>query len=230
MSKKEIFLNKITGNVLNCWSKYKILPSVIVAQAILESSWGESQLAQKANNLFGIKANSTWSGDKYLVTTSEYVNGKKIYIDAYFRKYKSWDESITNHSLFLNKTRYQKIIGNTDYKDVCKLLQSCGYATDINYANKLIGVIESNNLTRFDKGINSNNNIADKDVSNLEFSSGTLKKELETKFKDKKYHAELDAKAVKILKHKSKLKSNGFLESGDFLAISLLLALTLDNK
>lgn len=229
MSKKEIFLNKISNNVLDCWSKYKILPSVIVAQAILESSWGNSELSQKANNLFGIKANSTWNGDKYLVTTSEYVNGKKIYIDAYFRKYKSWDESIVDHSLFLNKPLYKKIIGNTDYKDVCRLLQSCGYATDINYANKLIGVIESNNLTKFDKGIGIES-IVEMDVNELEFTSGTLKKEMETKFKDKKYHAELDTKAVKILKHKSKLKSNGFLESGDFLAISLLLALTLEGK
>lgn len=230
MSNKDIFLNKITGNVLNCWNKHKILPSVIIAQAILESGWGSSLLSQKANNLFGIKANATWNGDKYLITTSEYVNGKKIYIDAYFRKYKSWDESIVDHSLFLNQnSRYKKIIGNTNYKDVCKLLQSCGYATDINYANKLIGVIESNNLTRFDNGIDRKS-IVEMDVNELEFTSGTLKKEMELKFKDKKYHAELDAKAVKILKHKSKLKSNGYLESGDFFAISLLLALTLENK
>lgn len=101
MTKKKVFLRQITDNVKDCWVKYRILPSVIIAQAILESGWGTSQLAGKAFNLFCIKADKSWKGATYKLPTTEYVKGRPITMDASWRKYDCWAESIINHSQFL---------------------------------------------------------------------------------------------------------------------------------
>lgn len=146
------FINTVKDHVADCWTQHGILPSVVMAQAILESGWGTSDKAIKANNLFGIKAASDWTGSTVTLPTQEYVNGKWITVDAKWRKYNSWGHSIVDHAQFLKeRPRYKSIIGNKDYKSVCTELQKSGYATDPTYANKLISVIEANNLTQFDK-------------------------------------------------------------------------------
>ena len=149
---KTNFFDTVKNHVANCWTTHQILPSVVMAQAILESGWGTSDKAKLANNLFGIKAASDWQGPTVTLPTQEHVNGKWITVDAKWRKYDSWGESIVDHALFLKgRPRYIAIIGNTDYKSVCQELQKAGYATDPAYADKLISVIAANNLTQFDK-------------------------------------------------------------------------------
>lgn len=168
--KKTAFLNKVTSDIKDCWSKHQILPSVVLAQAILESDWGTSDKALQANNLFGIKAASDWTGPTVTLPTKEYVNNKWIFIDAKWRKYENWTASIMDHANFLiTRKHYKNIIGETDYKKVCNELQKAGYATDPTYANKLIVRIEQYNLTKYDEV-----------VDDLVFSSPTLKAETET--------------------------------------------------
>ena len=158
------FIEKVAVVAVKDWMERKImLPSVVIAQAILESDWGESELAKFALALFGIKKNG-WTGKTYVKAAGEQRPDGSYYVvnNTEWRAYDSWDESIIDHNTYIatreltgGKLRYEAIIGNTDYKEVCKLLKSCSYATDINYPDKLINIIETYNLTVYDKAINN---------------------------------------------------------------------------
>ena len=162
MTEQDIFIDKVKDGAIAGWHEGKILPSVTIAQAILESGWGKSELATKANNLFGIKASDGWNGASYVVKTAEYdKNNKKYYINAAFRKYRSWQDSIVDHARFFHtpdwrKENYKNVIGEVDYRKACKSLQSAGYATSQEYASQLIGLIEMYKLYKYDSVAKSN--------------------------------------------------------------------------
>lgn len=129
----------------------KILASLTVAQAILESGWGTSGLATIGKALFGIKG-TNWTGAVYNSNTQECYNGKDmVTINANFRAYNSWEESIKDHTKLLTTApRYKSLIGVTDYVKACRLIKECGYATDPDYPSKLVKIIESNKLYEYD--------------------------------------------------------------------------------
>lgn len=151
------FINKIGPLARKEEERTGILASLTIAQAILESGWGKSGLTVKGNALFGIKAGSNWSGKVYNAKTQECYDGVSFTeITAAFRAYDSWEESIKDHSrLLTDLKRYEKVVGEKDYKKACREIQAAGYATDPNYANKLIRIIEKNNLNRFGASNNS---------------------------------------------------------------------------
>lgn len=131
--------------------KSNILASLTIAQAILESADGNSGLATQGKALFGIKASGGWRGKVWTGRTVEYYDATRTVITAGFRAYDSWEESIADHSKFLtSKSRYAKVVGEKDYKKACQYIYEAGYATDPNYTQKLINLIETNNLTRYD--------------------------------------------------------------------------------
>ena len=143
------------------WAKRKImLPSVVVAQAIKESARGTSELAQKANALFGIKKNG-WTGRTYIKEAVEQrADGSYYTVDqTQWRAYESWEQSILDHNDYIatrrmeggRRLRYEPVIGCENYVLACQYLQECGYATALNYAESLINnYIEKYNLIRFD--------------------------------------------------------------------------------
>jgi lysozyme len=100
MDRKE-FINSIKEGALKGYEEYRILPSLTIAQAILESGWGSSGLAIKARNLFGIKAFSNWRGERITLPTTEWYNDKQQIIDADFRAYDSFNDSIEDHNKLL---------------------------------------------------------------------------------------------------------------------------------
>ena len=104
------FLNAIKKGAFESWTKYGILPSVLAGQAVVESDWGTSELALYANALFGVKA-SYWDGKTYVKNTREVYDGKEEYVDAAFRAYDSWDQSMEDHGEFLSKKLRQKARG-----------------------------------------------------------------------------------------------------------------------
>lgn len=131
------------------YPKYRILPSIVIAQAILESGWGNSTLATKANALFGIKA--TGNEPCYTIKTNEYTADGKLYVTrAKFRAYNSWADSIKDHLKFLQSSRYTAVVGETNYRVAANELQKAGYATDPEYARKLCNLIESYGLHNYD--------------------------------------------------------------------------------
>ncbi|WP_054740361.1 glycoside hydrolase family 73 protein [Cellulosilyticum ruminicola] len=131
--------------------KSHILASLTIAQAILESADGNSTLATEGKALFGIKASSGWRGKVWTGRTVEYYDENRTVITAGFRAYDSWKESIEDHSKFLtSKSHYAKVVGEKDYKKACLYIYEAGYATDPNYTQKLISLIEANDLTKYD--------------------------------------------------------------------------------
>lgn len=151
MSKQtENFINKVKGGATQLWSIYKVLPSVAIAQAALESAWGTSGLATKYNNLFGIKG--SYGGNAANMATWEVYGGVRYDIKANFRAYPNWETSIKDYGVFLNvNSRYKKALGLKNYKDQIKAIHVAGYATDPQYQSKIISIIEANNLVQFDK-------------------------------------------------------------------------------
>lgn len=133
--------------------KSGVLASLTVAQAILESAWGKSELATGGNAIFGIKATKSWKGKVYCKDTKECYDGVNL-VDvknAAFRAYDSWEESVEDHSAFLKANkRYKEVIGETDYKKACEAIKAAGYATDPDYVEKLVKLIEDYKLTEFD--------------------------------------------------------------------------------
>lgn len=146
--------------------KNGILASVSMAQFILESGYGKSELVQNANNCFGMKTSlsgnawsgSTWDGkSKYTKKTQEeYTKGQMTTITADFRKYPCIEDSIADHSAYLlgakngSKLRYDGLKGCTDYKKAAQIIKDGGYATSSTYVANLCSIIEKWNLTQFD--------------------------------------------------------------------------------
>lgn len=145
--------------------KNGVLASVSLAQFILESAYGKSELAQNANNCFGMKCSlsgNTWGGSawdgasKYAKNTQEYVNGQYVTVTAEFRKYQSVEQSIADHSAYLlgamngSKKRYDGLKGCTDYRKVVQIIKDGGYATAPDYVGNICNIIEKWNLTRYD--------------------------------------------------------------------------------
>lgn len=147
---KQIFINSVKGGALIGQAESNILPSLTIAQAILESAWGSSKLCVAANNIFGIKAFSDWNGRKITLPTSEWFNGKMQIVDADFRAYNSFYDSIEDHNRLLSGARYKSVCECGDYKSACQAIFQCGYATDPNYPGKLVQIIEQNRLYEFD--------------------------------------------------------------------------------
>lgn len=150
MTDKE-FLERIKPDVIADMHESGILASLTAAQALLESNKGNSKLAQAPNNnLFGIKG--SYNGSFVTMKTKEYVNGKYVVVDAAFKKYPSWYESIKDHSAMFNRLdRYKNLRGETNYRNACRNVQKDGYATSPVYADSLIRLIESHKLYEWDQ-------------------------------------------------------------------------------
>lgn len=144
--------------------KSGILASVSMAQFILESGYGKSELAANANNCFGMKkslsgntwAGSAWDGSSvYAKKTQEYEGGKYVTVTADFRKYLCVENSIADHSAYLigamngSKKRYEGLAGCIDYKKAAQIIKDGGYATAPTYVTSLCNIIEKWNLTQY---------------------------------------------------------------------------------
>lgn len=145
--------------------KSGILASVSLAQFILESGYGSTDLAQQANNCFGMKTTlsgntwkgSTWDGKSvYNKQTKEYYDGKWTTITASFRKYPCIEDSIEDHAAYLlgakngNELRYKGLKNCKKPKKAIQIIKDGGYATDPNYVSKIMGIIKRFNLTQYD--------------------------------------------------------------------------------
>lgn len=152
---KKAFIASIVDGVVNDAVKKGVLPSLTLAQAILESGWGNSELAYKHFNYFGIKAGN--SPQFVLMPTKEYIRGKWVTVQAKFRKYASVEEGIADHTNLFHRAklgnglRYQKVLDAKDYKQACIAVRECGYATDPNYTKLLTDIIEQNGLQKYDE-------------------------------------------------------------------------------
>lgn len=141
-----IYIEKYKDLAISQMKQYGIPASITLAQGLLESGAGKSTLARNANNHFGIKCGGTWTGP----TATHFDDGR----NECFRSYSSVEDSYKDHSIFLQKTRYQKLfsLAKDDYKGWARGLKECGYATSPTYAANLINLIELYELYQYDKG------------------------------------------------------------------------------
>lgn len=150
--------------------KHRIPAAITMAQGLLESGAGQSELAVKANNHFGIKCASDWKGRTY--THDDETKNEC------FRKYASPANSYEDHSLFLKRKRYESLftLPLTDYKGWAHGLKACGYATDPKYADKLIRIIEQYNLQdlTLDKHLQDAGLVSEKDTTWQEVTTDKL--------------------------------------------------------
>ena len=149
MSKSSEYVEKYAEFAIEQQRKYGIPASVTLAQGILESANGQSQLSRECNNHFGIKAGRSWldAGGQYGTYTDDKPNEK-------FCKYASVGDSYEHHSLILkNNDRYAACfrLQQDDYRGWCQGLQNAGYATSKGYASSLISVIDRMDLTKYDR-------------------------------------------------------------------------------
>lgn len=143
-SKYQAYIDKYKDLAISEMLKYNIPASITLAQGLLESGAGMSELARNGNNHFGIKCHD-WLGDTTYHDDDDEQECFRAYRDAY--------ESFEDHSKFLaRQPRYKKLFSlkRNDYKGWAHGLKSCGYATNPNYAKKLIGIIELYKLHKYD--------------------------------------------------------------------------------
>lgn len=146
---QQAFIQSVAPGAIQGWNEYKVLPSITVAQAIVESGWGRSALSTQAHNLFGIKG--SYNGNSVVMRTREVYGGRSVYVNANFRAYANNSESVTDHGRFLNvNSRYRNLLGDTNYASVANKLRQDGYATDPNYASTLIRFVQTYNLNQLD--------------------------------------------------------------------------------
>ncbi len=169
-SKTDQFLKTYADTITAATLGTGVLPSVVIAQAALETGWGDS-IKRAANNMFGIKG-TNWNGKVISLNTTEYVGGVKKSIagtgktyDSYdlaladganrytiFRVYSSVKASIEDHNkLITSASRYKPVLAETTPEGQARALQNCGYSTSANYAQSLINIINQYNLTEYDK-------------------------------------------------------------------------------
>lgn len=143
---KEEYIDRYKAIAIEHMERYGIPASITLAQGILESDSGNSTLARKSNNHFGIKCKSSWTGDR--VYHDDDAKGEC------FRKYDSVEESYQDHADFLDQQpRYDGLFAypSDDYRNWAHGLKAAGYATAPDYAQRLIRVIEDNKLYLFDE-------------------------------------------------------------------------------
>lgn len=140
----EEYIERYSALAVEHQNEYGIPASITLAQGLLESAAGRSTLASKGNNHFGIKCHKEWKGESMLRDDDA--------PEECFRVYRTPEESFLDHSHFLRRTRYLKLfdLDVTDYQAWARGLRECGYATDPNYAARLITIIERYSLYSYD--------------------------------------------------------------------------------
>lgn len=151
------FIEKIAADVVRSCHGTGLFPSVMIAQACLESSNGNSTLSSEHNNYFGIKAPQAWSGSSVAeMPTHEFVGGKEIKVMARFRSYPTMVDGFNGRIEFLQKNpRYaQKGVfkaGNPN--DQVKALVNAGYATDPKYFSLVTDIVKEYDLAKYDEKV-----------------------------------------------------------------------------
>jgi hypothetical protein len=166
MNKNQIIKDLIPGALLS-YEKYNILPSLTIAQSILETAWMQHV---KGNNIFGIKWTKDCGYEVQELNTHEWISGVKTPMVCKFRKYDSLEDSLLDHGKLLNFSRYKSVITSKDYTEACLNVYKSGYCTDIEYPKKLMAIIEENKLYIYDTAPSSglSKNLSAEDIKYLQ--------------------------------------------------------------
>lgn len=198
-------------NKVNKENDYQLFNSVIIAQSVLETGWGQSKIMMKANALFGIKAGSGWKGKVYSSYTNEVYDGVESTEYATFRAYDSIEESIEDYYKLI-KNNYKKALNCDTQKESIQAIKNGGYATDPDYVSKIMSIINANDfIERYDK----------KEEQETEYTAGhyvvntdVLTVRSTPKIEDNNWlrYSQLTSNAQKQVYEKSGYKPNGLVK------------------
>lgn len=140
------FVDKMRNAVHTAAEETGIPAKLIMSQAALESGWGKREImldnGKTSHNLFGIKATSGWKGKVAHITTSEFIDGKMVKMKQPFRAYDSYEDSLRDYTRLISTSpRYEAVTQAATAEDAARKVQEAGYATDPNYADKLISIM-----------------------------------------------------------------------------------------
>jgi len=146
------FIAKIAAAARASAKATGIPASFTIAQAALESGWGNSKTTAAANNLFNIKADASWKGASWSMASMEHVNGKDVVQPALWRVYPDWQACLDDRAKFFSTNkRYAGCFKAVGGEAWARAVAAAGYATDPQYADKLIATMRSHNLQQFDQ-------------------------------------------------------------------------------
>ena len=170
---KESFIKDISKYICKYSPEYNIkCNSAVIAQAILESGWGESSLAAKYHNYFGMKCGTLWKGKSVnMKTQEEYTPGVHTTITDNFRVYDSMEEGVKGYFEFIQMQRYQNLRGITDPRKYLQTISDDGYATSSTYVESCMSLVNSYNLTAYDKIDNKENVMEDGNKNVVEIAT-----------------------------------------------------------
>ncbi len=204
MRREESYIDQFKYLAVSEMQRTGIPASIKLAQGLMESASGRSELAVNANNHFGIKCKSDWNGETYSYKDDDFANNGELLFSC-FRKYSSPEYSYLDHSNFLkNRSRYKALFefSITDYKSWARGLKNCGYATDPTYAEKIIETIEKYDLNNLDT--NQPDTLAELKASPIE----ALEKPMEIKLSVQAENQTLNVQSKQLTQKGSvKLKS-----------------------
>jgi len=171
VDKTQIIKDLIPGALLS-YEKYNILPSLTIAQAILETDWLQHV---KGNNIFEIKWTKDCGYQVQELATQEIISGVITPMVCKFRKYNSICDSLLDHGNLLSYSRYKSVITSKNYKEACQNIYNSGYCTDTLYPKKPISIIEENKLYIYDVSPTSKS-AGSGNSENIKYIQGCLNK------------------------------------------------------
>lgn len=222
--KKSEFIPKIAPLVVaeNKKRGFPLFSSVVIAQAICESGWGQATIMMKANAIFGIKATSNWKGRVYNANTKECYDGVNYTnINACFRAYNNLEESIADYfDLITKSSRYRKACVSNSPLECITEIKNGGYATSPSYINTIMAIIKDNNLTKYDNVQNVENSVDNspnieqlaQDVINGKYGNGEERKQ-----KLGSLYNEVQKRVNEILKGNTEKQEIYIVKKGDCL-------------
>ena len=147
----DLFFKTLAPSAVASAKATKIPASFVLAEAALESAWGNSLLAKNALNFFGVKADSSWHGRTITMRTREYLHGVWLTVPALWREYASILECMEDHAKFLlTNERYKPAFQHVDGESFATAVAKAGYATDPHYAEKIVSIIREHDLDKLD--------------------------------------------------------------------------------
>ena len=193
MTKQE-FIEQIAGYVGKYAPQYGILcNSAVIAQAILESGWGESRLAAQYHNYFGLKCGTKWTGPSVNLTTQEeYEPGSLTTIKDNFRVYGSMEEGVKGYFEFIQLSRYQNLKGITDPRTYLEMIKADGYATSSSYVKNNMALVNQYGLMKYDRegtGVYKEEDAKNRVISIASEEIGYLEKRSNSQLDDKTANA-----------------------------------------
>jgi flagellar protein FlgJ len=161
----ETFIKSLWPLAVNAAREIGVKPQVLIAQAALETGWGQhiarDEHGNSSHNVFNIKAGSGWQGKTLTRATTEFKNGAAVKEYAAFRAYDSFNGAFEDYvSLIKHNPRYQNALANTaDAKDYATALHSAGYATDPDYSAKILRIANGETMANVSASLNLQNSV-----------------------------------------------------------------------